>query len=139
MRIFLDANVLFSGLYSNKGAPSAIIARFTASEFEIIISEQVLQEVIAAFNEKSPATLALLDLLLNDLPPEIVPDPNPLSVLKWKGCLSLDDAVIMAAAEFAQPDFFITGDKHFLRNPTLSAMAGIRIVTPAQFLEILNT
>ncbi len=138
MRVFLDTNVLFSGLFSKRGAPGAIIDRFVAGEFDFLISEQVLQEVIAALKDKAPAILPLLNLMLQNNPPEIVPDPERSMVIKWKGLLTADDAVILAAAESARSDIFVTGDKHFFKDPVLSIKAGLKIITPAEFVALLD-
>jgi len=52
--------------------------------------------------------------------------------------LPLGDAAILAAAMGAQPDYFVTGDKHFTGNPGIAEEAGLHIVTPARFLRLLG-
>lgn len=65
-------------------------------------------------------------------------DPGHEEIERWTKILPLGDAAILAAAIGAQPDYFITGDKHFTGSPGIGEEAGLRIVTPAHFLELLE-
>ena len=62
-------------------------------------------------------------------------DPTPEEVKHWSGLLDIGDAAILASAVAAQPDYFVTGDRHFIRNPEIVKKAGLQIVTPARFVE----
>ena len=133
---FLDSNVIFSGLYSPKGAPGQILELFVKGDISIVMSPQVLDEVIGVVREKIPAALPALRRLLLNSPPEITADPHPEDISRWQQKLSMGDAAILVAAIAAQPDYFITGDKHFLANSDIGAEAGLQIITPAQFLKL---
>jgi putative PIN family toxin of toxin-antitoxin system len=138
LRVFLDSNVIFSGLYSAEGAPGIILERLIEGELKGVISQQVLDEVVRAIKLKLPEALPALRKLLMSLPLEIRPDPLPEEIAFWTGVIHSEDASILAAAVAAQPDYLITGDKHFWENPDLSERSGLRIVAPAQFLECLG-
>jgi putative PIN family toxin of toxin-antitoxin system len=133
--VFLDSNVIFSAIYSSKGAPAVILERFIEGRLMVVVSQHVLDEVIRTIKEKLPEALPALRKLLVNAPPEIRKDPTPEEVKHWSGLLDIGDAAIMAAAVTAQPDYFVTGDRHFLENPEIVKRAGLQIVTPAQFLE----
>lgn len=135
-RVFLDSNVIFSGLYSSSGAPGKILEVFIEGELELVISRQVLDEVIRTIKEKLPQILPALRKLLENSPPEVVRDPALEDVKRWASELDTADAAILAAAVTAQPDYFVTGDRRFLNNPGIAERAGLRIVTPAQFMEM---
>ncbi len=45
MRAVLDANVLVSVLLSRRGAPAALVLAWLAGEFELVVSEQLLDEL----------------------------------------------------------------------------------------------
>src|SRR3972149_10898516 len=135
LRVFLDSNVIFSGLYSPRGAPGAILEHFIRGNISVVISQQVLEEVIRTLKEKLPEALPALRRLLVNVPPEVAADPKVEVIERWTGILSLADAAILAAAVAAQPNYFVTGDKHFIGNPDIVKKAGPQIVTPAQFLE----
>jgi len=75
--VFLDSNVIFSGLYSAKGAPGIILERFIEGKLRVVISQQVLDEVIRTIKAKLPEALPALSKLLVNAPPEIRKDPTP--------------------------------------------------------------
>ncbi len=137
-RVFLDSNVVFSGLYSSEGAPGVILEHFVKGNISLVVSQQVLEEVIRTIKEKLPDALPALRGLLVNTPPEVVADPKRGDIEKWTKHLQMGDAAILAAAISAQPDYFITGDKHFLDAREVAESAGLNIVTPAQFLETLT-
>lgn len=134
-RIFLDSNVIFSGLYSPEGSPGVILEHFVKGNLSIFISRQVLDEVIRTMKEKLPGAITSLGKLLVNAPPEIVADPKPQDIQRWTGLLQPGDAAVSVAALAAKPDYFCTGDKHFLDNSEITEKTGLSIVTPAQFLE----
>lgn len=45
MRAVLDPNVLSSALLSRTGAPAAVLVRWVAGAFELVVSEQLLAEL----------------------------------------------------------------------------------------------
>ena len=137
-RVFLDSNVIFSGLYSSKGAPGAILKHFVKGSISVVVSQQVLEEVIRTVKEKLPDSLPALRRLLVNTPPEVAADPELSDIKRWTKKLHLGDAAILAAAITAQPDYFITGDRHFIENPDIAKETGLTIVMPAQFLKIMG-
>jgi uncharacterized protein len=138
-RVFLDSNVIFSGLYSPRGAPGVILEQFIRGKISVVISQQVLEEVVRTIKEKLPEALPALRILMVNTPPAVVKDPNLSDIESWTKQLNVGDAAILAAAVSAQPDYFISGDNHFIENPDLAGEAGLRIITPAQFYKIAGT
>jgi len=112
-----------------------ILERFIEGRLRVVVSQQVLDEVIRTVKEKLPEALPALRKLLVNAPPEIRKDPTPDEVKRWSGLLDAGDAAILAAAVAAQPDYFVTGDRHFTENPEIAERAGLHIVMPAQFIE----
>lgn len=137
-RVFLDSNVIFSGLYSPQGAPGIILEHFIEGDISVVVSQQVLEEVIRTIKEKLPEALPALKKFLVSSPPEVGAAPTPEEVQRRAKKLHLADTAILAAAAAAQPDYFITGDKQFLENPSIAQETGLHIVTPAQFLKFLE-
>jgi len=138
MRVFLDTNVIFSGLYSSHGAPGAILRHFVEGHIRVVVSQQVLEEVIRTVKDKLPETLPALKRLLVNAPPEVGSDPSSEAIHQWTKELHPADAAILAAAIAAKPDYFVTGDNHFLGNQAIKETAGLNIVTPAQFMKLLE-
>ena len=138
LRVFLDSNVIFSGLHSPRGSPAIILEHFVAGDISVVLSQQVLEEVVRTIKEKLPDALPVLRRLLMSTPPEVTSDP-PLEAIKHrKKKLSIADAAVLEAAITARPDYFITGDNHFLDNPHLTEGTDLHIITPAGFLKILK-
>jgi predicted nucleic acid-binding protein len=104
----------------------------------VVISQQVLEEVIRTVNKKLPAAVPALKRFLLNAPPEIVADPEPGAIERWAKKLSVGAASILAAALTAKPDYFITGDNHFFENSDLAKEPDLNIVTPTQFLQLLQ-
>ena len=136
-RVFLDSNVIFSGLYSPEGAPGIILEHFVRGSISVVVSRQVLEEVIRTFKEKLPDSLPALRRLLVNTPPEVAAAPELPDIKRWTKKLHLGDAAILAAAITAQPDYFITGDRHFVENLDAKEK-GLTIVMPAELLKIMN-
>lgn len=137
-RVFLDTNVVFSGIYSADGAPGSILDECVRGKLDIVISRMVLDEVIRVFKEKLPRAIPLLTEFLLGAQPEVVPDPEFLEIEQWTKYMPVGDACIFTSAVAAEPDFFITGDNHFLENPCLKDLVAFGILTPAQFVKLLR-
>jgi predicted nucleic acid-binding protein len=136
-RPFLDTNVLFSGLYGS-GPPATILERHAAGEIAIIISRQVLEELVRTIQLKHPLVLPMLGVFLMTTPPEICDDPSMEQVRTIERCINPTDAPILAAALSSQSDCVVSGNtRHF--TPDAARCAGIRILTPAAFLAEFNT
>ena len=133
LRIFIDSNVFISGLYSEKGAPGAIITDYTLGKIGIVISQRVLNEIIIVLKKKLPSILPVLQKFLLNHPPEIVKDSIPEAVGKWKGILNKNDAAILKSAISCAPVYFITGDKHFFEKPLIAKKSGLKIIKPQEF------
>lgn len=139
LRAFLDTNVIFSGLYSSRGAPRKILEYFIAGRIKVVVSQQVLEELVRTFKAKLPEGLPALKRLLLNVAPEVCADPSAETVLLWKKVLQPGDAAILAAAVAAEADYFVTGDSHFLENPAIMQDTGLKIITPAQLVKMVET
>jgi putative PIN family toxin of toxin-antitoxin system len=135
--VFLDSNVIFSGLYSAEGAPATVVKYLIEGRMTVVISQQVLDEVVRTIKAKLPEALPFLRKLLVNSPLEIRKNPTPEEVARWAEVIN-PDAGILAAATDAEPDYLITGDSHFFKSPVIGRKSGLQIVTPGQFLERLE-
>ena len=78
----------------------------------MLSSRTILEELVRVMTIKLPEGLPALKVLLTNVPPEIIPDPPIEESGQWKGYLLAGDALILAAAISARPDYFVTGDSH---------------------------
>lgn len=138
MQAVLDANVFISGLLSKKGPPGQILDAWLEGKFSLFISSQIVAEVqrvleYPRIRERLESGEA--DSLIKRL----------MVASKWiEGKLVLEvlnqdpsDNIYLACAVEAQAEFLVTGNlKHYSEagNP----FQGVEILTPRQFLEILN-
>ena len=138
LKIFLDSNVFISGLYSEKGGPGIILDHFIAGKIGIIISQKVLNEAIEVLSEKLQKMLPFLQEFLLSYPPEIIKDAKPENIKKWSGLVNEDYAMILESAISCEPDYFITGDKHFFNNSLIEKRSVLKILRPESFTNILK-
>jgi len=97
-RPFFDTNVLFSGLYSSRGAPAELLRRHVDGTIAIVISRQVLEELVRTVNNKAPRVTPLLHRFLSSTPPELTADPLDAQVKRVSAFLNTTDAPILARA-----------------------------------------
>jgi predicted nucleic acid-binding protein len=100
----------------------------------IVVSQQVLDELIRNLRDKLPSGLPVLQHLLNATPPEIVADPAQEGVDQLAEAVNFDDAPILAAALAAEVDFLVTGDRTFLREAR-KAQTDLVALSPREFLD----
>jgi putative PIN family toxin of toxin-antitoxin system len=136
--VFLDSNVILSGLYSSRNAPGKILEYFLEGRIRVVVSQQILEELIRVVQDKLPRVLPALNALLVNSPPEIITDPETAEIQRWTRFIHQEDAAILTAAISAEPDYFITGDNDFLENPNIAKESGLRIITPSQFLKLFD-
>ena len=134
MRVFLDSNVVISGIYSPIGAPYKIVRLHLLARLRIVVCQLVINEVIRNLKAKKPEGLPVLYQLLSNSPPEITSNPREEDINFWREYLGTDDAIILAAAVSARVDCFVTGDKHFNSAALKSQKLNLKILTPAEFI-----
>ena len=136
MRVFLDTNVLFSGLYSFRGHPSTIVDLATSGRIEVVTSVDVLVELTRNLRLKAPHMLAGVSSFLTSAQPEFVnPDPAEVQRLHNQGFGT--DAPIVAAAAGAEVDYFCSGDRRLLER-VRRARLDLRAASPAELLSLLE-
>jgi putative PIN family toxin of toxin-antitoxin system len=138
LRLFLDSNVLISGFFSPNGPPGKILSFHASKRLSIVVCQLIIEEVVSTIREKKPDALRTLQSFLTSAPPEIIKNPPIKEVNHWTAFLHFEDAVILAAAISTEPDYFVTGDNHFYSDAHTSGKSGLRILTPAQMIKILN-
>ncbi len=133
----MDTNVFFSGLYRASGPPATILERHIEGRINIVISRQVLEELVTTIREKKPDLLPRLQTFLTYAPPEICSDPTPAEVQRAEKWINPADAPILAAAIKARADCLVTGNvRHFTTQ--VARAAKVDIFTPADYLATLE-
>lgn len=138
-RAVLDTNVIVSGFIRPQGPPGILLDKLVREQaFELILSAAMLAELhraahypkvralIALSDEELDLRLAMLDTLSIPVEPKTIP----------RATRDPDDDLVLAAAMEGRAEYVVTGDNDLL---TLGRHEEIRIVTPTQFLEYLNS
>ena len=137
-RVFLDTNVLFSGLRTRGGNPHRILEAATVGNIQAVVSGGVLVELIRNMRRKAPSQLAELERFLTATDLEVVPEPSARDTEPWSRAGLGSDAPVVAAAALAEVDYFCTGDRRLLGKASAVTKAGLRVVTPGELVEALE-
>lgn len=138
-KVVLDSNVIVSALLVKQGKPAQIILLAQQGHFQCILSKEILAEVrrIAYrkhIQKKYHPTQESIEQLLGILQTwstwvevkqveNVIPNDPP-------------DNFVLACAVEGEADYLVSGNLHFVN---LKAYRNIKMVTPAQFLNILHS
>ena len=134
MRLFLDANVLFTALHNPQGKAALVIELGTQGHWKLFSSRYALEEARRNLERKFPRPLERLGTLKNGI--RLV---EHRAGLGFPEGLAEKDQPIFQAALACQATHLLTGDlKDFGRsmNQTENTL-GICIQTVAEFLDHL--
>ncbi len=138
MRLFLDANVLFSAAHSPHGRARALFTLARLKRCDLFSSPHAIEEAKRNLQLKYPDDSAELEELVSVL--VVTSEAKPESVV-WATDLSLpsEDAPILAAAVEAKVDLLVTGDRKHFGTMYGKSWRGVKVVSPAQALaEFFN-
>lgn len=146
MRAVLDSNVFVSAALSDRGAPAELLHRWEVGKFELIVSAELLFELLEVLTRpkfrRYLTEADALDYVLRihdgaaevsgELPENVVagvtPDP--------------DDDYLAGVALEGRADVLVSGDQHLLDLPDKRIFDGmgnvVRVLTPREFLEELD-
>lgn len=132
----MDTNVVVSGLRSTKGASHELLARLRTGDWTLVISNTVLGEYHEVLHREAEAlrlTHPETDSFIDDLC-DLAQRFSPTT--PWQPTANdPDDEAIIQLAREAQVLYLVT---HNIRDVSRAAQFGVRVVRPAEFLEILR-
>ena len=134
LRVFLDANVLFTAAYSPDGLSALLIELGAAGRVTLLTSPLAIAEAERNLEAKRPAALPAFRRGLSAV--RIVREPASADVerLTPPG-LSSRDRPLLAAAIVARATHFVTGDvADFGRWMDRRARLPLQVMTPREFL-----
>ncbi len=133
MRIVLDTNVLVSALAFPGNKPDQILYRIRRGETEHFISPFILSELDRVLREKFRFPKKEADVRVNAIRAiaHVITPTERITVVTAND----DDNRVLECVAPAQAEFLVTGDKEHLLS--LGSYRGTKIVTPAQFLDLL--
>jgi predicted nucleic acid-binding protein len=137
LRIFLDANVIFSGLYSPAGTNGRILDLAVSGAIHGVISAEIIDELARNVQRKAPRLMVRLALFLDEAALLVMPDPEPDESGRWFEAGLAEDAHVVASALEAESDYVCTGDRR-LRQRMLGVATAVRPVTPRELPTLLG-
>ncbi len=136
IRAVFDTNVLASAFVTPLGTPGRILAHWSRGTFELVVSEHILTELAATFEQpyfarrltprQRAANLALLRseaalTTISDQVQGVAPHP--------------EDDLVLATAVSAAVEYLVTGDERFRRR--VRTYQGVALIRPRDFLQRL--
>ena len=139
VRIFLDSNVILSGLISDKGAPRICLDLLTLKLpfLEGCTGRFNLMEIERTIKKRMPGLLAVYRKYLPLLNLRIISLPQQQELKKFASAIADKDVPVLASAIKGKADFLVTGDKRHFQKLKVGKRYPLRIVTPAEFVDRL--
>ena len=128
----IDTNVFMAALLNPSGAPAKIRRRWRQRQFEVLISEAILEEYTDVLSQAPTISANEVTILLNELKAfsQHVKISGTL-----QACKDPDDDIFLETAVAGGADFLVTKNlKHFPRK----SYSGVRILKVATFLKELE-
>ncbi len=139
IRVFLDSNVIISGLLSEKGPPR-IILDILSLGFPFLIGltgRYNLVEIERNLKKKLPDLFPVYRKFLPKMNLKAVPFPKPEELKKFLGIIANKDVPVFVSAIKGQAHFFVTGDKQHFDKLKMIPRPPVKILTPGEFLDLL--
>jgi uncharacterized protein len=138
-RAVLDSSVLVSAFLTPEGLPGVLLRQARGGAFSLHLASEIVAETRQALlrepklQERYRYTSKDVEEFANGLAASAQLAANLPAVTAVES--DPKDSVIVACALQANADYLVTGDRHLL---SLGEYAGIRIVTPRQFLDLTS-
>ena len=136
MRLFLDANVLFTAAHNPDGRSAALFKLAGAGRCSLHTSAHALEEARRNLRIKHPDSLSVLDGLLESVS-LTAEAPRPLVTWAVELGLPLKDAPVLAAAVGARAALLVTGDRTHFGRLYGRRLRGVEVLAPVDALARL--
>jgi predicted nucleic acid-binding protein len=136
LRLFLDANILFSAAYRD-GSPALLLFELAAAgRCQLMTSAFAWDEAHRNIALKCPHRSRVLAGLRKKLDYAPVPDASAIARAVKHG-LPEKDAPILASTEVAKVDILVTGDRTHFGHLYGTVVSGLRVLTLSETLARL--
>ena len=136
MKLFLDANVIFSAAHREEGRSQDLVALARGGHCELLTSTHALEEARRNLELKSGG---FERRLAEALAQTTVVAEAPTALVEWaqQQGLPLKDAPILAAAVHAKADLLVTGDTRDFGRLFGRTLRGVQVVALARAVDIV--
>ncbi|HEX8600943.1 MAG TPA: putative toxin-antitoxin system toxin component, PIN family [Chloroflexia bacterium] len=138
MKVVLDTNVVVSRFISPTGVPARLLDRWARGAFDLVSSEPILIEYQQALTYSRVSKLhGYTNLEITNWIREVREASISVVHTVTIRVVSADpkDDKFLECAIAGGANYIVSGDKHLLR---LGEYEGIRILSPAEFLRVLE-
>ena len=139
VRVFLDSNVILSGLLSDKGAPRTTLDLLTLKLPFLVGStgRYNLIEIERNLKKKMPEILSVYKRYLPKLNLKIISLPRPEELREFSGKITDKDVPVLVSAIRSKTDFLVTGDKQHFQKLKSQGDYSFKIVAPSEFIDLI--
>lgn len=137
VRVFLDSNVILSGLLSDQGAPRIILDLLSLKLPALagVTGRYNIIEIERNLAGKIPSAVPMYREYVPRMNLEIVPLPSPKELRGFSGRISDKDVPVLASAAAGRADYLVTGDKKDFSQ--VRDDVSFRILSPSEFLDVV--
>jgi uncharacterized protein len=136
VRLFLDANVLFTAAHNPAGRSAAIFQLAGAGVCSIVSSPHALEEARRNLRIKYPGAMDAFERLVTVCSVEPEAPSKDVAWAREQG-LPEKDAPILAAAAHARCEVLVTGDRAHFGTLYGQRVRGVQVLSPADALARL--
>ena len=139
VRVFLDSNVILSGLLSDKGALRIILDLLSLRlPFLVGLTGRYnLIEIERNLKKKIPNILPTYKRYVPRLNLKVIPLPRPEELKEFSGRMADKDIPVLVSAIRSKADFLVTGDKQHFEKLKVPGEYPFKIITPSEFLDTI--
>jgi len=140
IKIFLDSNVILSGLLSEKGPPRVILDLLCLDMpfLKGVTGEYNLLEIERNIRKRLPMILDIYHSYLPKLRLEIVPLPSLDALKPYFNRIADKDAPVLASAVIGGADYLVTGDKKDFDKFKDDESLPLKVVSPSELVILLG-
>jgi len=137
VEVFLDSNVILSGLLSDKGAPRILLDLLTLKLPFLTGStgRYNLIEIERTLRKKIPQILPVYKRYFPKLNLKIVPMPKADDIKAYSGNLAEKDVPVLLSTIRSKTDFLVTEDKKYFQILKAIEEVLFKIVTPSELID----
>lgn len=134
VRLFLDSNVILSGLISSRGAPRILLDLLSIGVplLEGMTGRYNLEEIEHNLKRRFPELIAIYKEYLPCLRLKIIKIPSYQDIKPLVKKMSPKDAPVLVSAQIGRADYLITGDK---KGFPATLAKPIIVMPPDKFLD----
>ena len=137
VRVFVDSNVILSGLLSDRGAPRVLLDILSLRlPFLICLTGRYnIIEIERNLANKLPGALPVYKGYLPKLGLKYIPIPSAEEVRRFSGPISDKDVPVLVSALNGKADYLVTGDKKDFGRLRQKTIYPLKIVSPSEFVD----